>query len=310
MNTLRDAIEQYLQLRHDLGFKLTQAQRWLREFADFMEQKQAPHITTERALEWALQPTNGQPAYWAKRLTAIRVFARYHSATDPCTEVPPDGLLPYRPRRAKPYPYTEGEINRLMQAAAALPPPDGLRGKTYACLIGLLIVTGLRIGEALGLTPHDVDLQTGLLTIRGAKFDKSRLVPVHDSTQAALSTYARQRDQRLGRTTPHHFFVTAHGKPLAGSNVRRTFRGLCRQIGLHGSATSDEPRLHHFRHRFATQTLLQWYQSGEDVEQQLPILSTFLGHARISDTYWYLSARPELMKQALIRLERRWENVS
>jgi len=310
MNTLTEAIEAYLQLRHDLGFKLTQARRWLRDFAGFMEAQQAPFITTERALEWALQPTNGQPAYWAKRLTAVRVFACYRSATDPRTEVPPDGLLPYRPKRAKPYFYTEEEIERLMQAAVALPPPDGLRGKTHACLIGLLSVTGLRISEALRLTPHDVDLQTGLLTIRYTKFDKSRLVPVHDSTQAALLTYARHRDQGLGRTTPSHFFVSPRGKPLASSTVRRIFRGLCRQIGLHGSTTSDEPRLHHFRHRFATQTLLQWYQSGEDVERRLPILSTFLGHTRISDTYWYLSAHPELMEQALIRLEQRWGDVS
>ncbi len=310
MNTLREAIEAYLQLRHDLGFKLAQAQRWLREFAGFMEQQQAPFITTECALEWAVHPTNGQPAYWAKRLTAVRVFAHYRSATDPRTEVPPDGLLPYRPKRAKPYPYTEEEIERLMQAAVALPPPDGLRGKTLACLIGLLSVTGLRVGEALRFTPHDVDLQTGLLTIRGTKFDKSRLVPVHVSTQAALSAYARHRDQLLGHTASSSFFVSACGNPLAGSTVRRIFRDLCRQIGLNGSPSSDEPRLHHFRHRFATQTLMQWYQSGEDVERRLPILSTFLGHSRISDTYWYLSARPELMEQALIRLEQRWGEVS
>jgi len=310
MNTLREAIEQYLQLRHDLGFKLIQAQYWLREFANFMEQQQAPYITTERALEWALQPKNAQPTYWAKRLTAIRVFARYHKATDPRTEVPPGRVLPYRPRHAKPYPYTGEEIDRLMQAAVALPPTDGLRGKTYSCLIGLLTVTGLRIGEAMGLTPHDVDLQTGLLSLHNNKFGKSRLVPVHDTTGAALSTYVQHRNHCLGHNTPSHFFVSAHGKPLISATVHRTFRGLCQQIGLHGSPGSDEPQLHHFRHRFAMRTLLQWYQSGKDVAQQLPMLATFLGHTRIADTYWYLLAHPELMKQALNRLEQRWEDAS
>ncbi len=310
MNTLREAIEAYLQLRHDLGFKLTQVQQWLREFAGFMEQQQASFITTELALEWALQPTNVQPAYWAKRLSAIRVFSRYHSATDPRTEVPPGGLLPFQPKRAKPYFYREEEIDQLMQAALALQQPDSLRGKTYACLIGLLSVTGLRIGETLGLTPHDVDLQSGLLTVLDTMFGKSRLVPVHASTRVALAAYARDRDQLLGHTNPSRFFVSARGKPLAAATVRRTFRALCQQIGLHGAPSSDEPQLHHFRHRFATQTLLQWYQSGEDVERRLPILSTFLGHARIADTYWYLSARPELMKQALMRLEQRWEEDS
>jgi integrase len=310
MNTLREAVEAYLLLRRDLGFKLSQAQRWLRDFATFMEQQGAPFITTDRALEWALQPTHVQPAYWAKRLTAVRLFARYRYVTDPRTEVPPGGLLPYRPNRAKPYPFTEQEIDQLMQAAAAMPPPDGLRGRTYSCLIGLLSVTGLRIGEALTLTPHDVDLKTALLTIRHTKFDKSRLVPVHASTQAALLAYARCRDRYLGHSMPHRFFVSRRGKPLAPSSVRRTFRDLCQQIGLCGAADYDEPRLHHFRHRFANETLLHWYRASEDVQQRLPILSTFLGHARIAETYWYLSARPELMGRALKCLEQRWEASS
>ena len=310
MNTLREAIDDYVLLRRDLGFKLIQTERWLHDFAAFMEDQQASFVTAERTLQWALLPAHSQPAYWAKRLIAVRLFARYRSATDPRTEVPPAGLLPYHPKRAKPYPSTEEDIDCLMHAAAALPPPNGLRGRTYACLLGLLVVTGLRIGEALALKQEDVDLQEGLLTIRSTKFDKSRLVPLHPSTGHALLAYARQRDGCFGRATPSHFFVSARGTPLTASVVRRTFRVLCRQVGLHGSDCCDEPRLHHFRHRFATETLLQWYRSTEDVERQLPVLSTFLGHACISDTYWYLSARPELMRQALQRLEHRWEKSS
>ncbi len=310
MNTLREALEHYVLLRRALGFKLTQTQRWLNDFAAFMEDRQAAFITAELALQWALLPVHAQPAYWAKRLIAVRLFARYRSATDPRTEVPPAGLLPYHPRRAKPYLYTEEEIDRLMRAAAALPPPNGLRGCTYACLLGLLAVTGLRIGEALALKREDVDLQARLLTIRSTKFDKSRLVPLHPSTGHALSAYARQRDGCFESATPSHFFVSACGTPLSASTVRRTFRALCRQVGLHGSERCDEPRLHHFRHRFAMQTLLQWYRCGEDLEQRLPVLSTFLGHACIGDTYWYLSARPELMAHAVRRLEQHWEKPS
>lgn len=197
-----------------------------------------------------------------------------------------------------------------MKAAAALPPPNGLRGCSYSCLLGLLAVTGLRIGEALALKREDVDLQEGLLTIRSTKFGKSRLVPLHPSTQHALLAYGRQRHRHLGRATLGHFFVSVRGKPLKASAVRRTFRILCHQIGLHGLGGCDEPQLHHFRHRFAMETLLRWYRSTEDVERRLPILSTFPGHARVSDTYWYLSARPELMEQAMRRLEHRWEETS
>lgn len=310
MNTLTEAVKDYLCLRRSLGFRLVQAERLLHEFAAFMEHQEAPFITTERTLEWALRPAKAQPSYWAKRLTAVRLFARYRSATDPRTEVPPGGMLRSRPKRANPYLYTEDDISRLMKAATALPPPSGLRGRSYCCLLGLLAVTGMRIGEALALCSNDVDLHQGLLTIRSTKFGKSRLVPLHTSTQSALLAYARQRDTYLGHDTPGRFFVSERGRPLVAATVRRTFRGLCRQIGLHGSACSDEPRLHHFRHRFATETLLQWYRSGEDVERRLPVLSTFLGHARVSDTYWYLSARPELMHHAMRRLEQRWEEFS
>ncbi|MFQ5626599.1 MAG: tyrosine-type recombinase/integrase [Methyloligellaceae bacterium] len=309
MNTLSEAIDHYLLLRRNLGFKLIQADGWLHDFAAFMEQQQAAVITLELALQWAVQPQHAQPSTWGRRLATIRRFARYHSNLDPRTEIPPSGLLSHKSQRAKPYPYTDEEVARLMQAAKTLPPPHGLRAQSYYCLLGLLAVTGLRIGEALALKREDVDLPAGLLMIRGAKFDKSRWVPLHRSTQDALLAYAEQRDRTLGRTTTECFFVSEQGNPLAASSVRRTFRALCREIGLHGTADCDEPRLHHFRHRFATETLLQWYRSHQDIERKLPVLATFLGHTHVSHTYWYLSARPALMAQAVKRLEHFWEKI-
>ena len=307
MSMLRDAIDDYLQLRRSLGFTLTQAAQWLQDFATFMEQQQASLITTELALQWARRPSRAQPSTWAKRLMVLRQFARFHQTTEPRTEVPPDGLLPHQPKRAKPYLYTDEEIVCLMQAAASF---EGLRGRSYACLFGLLAVTGLRISEALALKQANVDLQQGVLTICKTKFGKSRLVPLHPSTQAALLVYAQYRDDRLRGIITEHFFSSLKGRPLNASTVRYTFRRLCRQIGLHGSPASDQPKLHHFRHRFATQTLVQWSQASANIEQQLPILSTFLGHSRVADTYWYLSAHPELIRQAVKQLEHRWEITS
>jgi integrase/recombinase XerD len=307
MNTLREAINDYVAMRRGLGFKLVQMECWLRDFATFMEAQGAACVTAELALQWAMKPVDAQPSCWAKRLTAVRCFARHRSATDPCTEIPAWGLLPHRSKRAKPYLYTEQEIGHLMQAARELPPSNGLRGWTYCCLFGLLAVTGLRISEALALQRHDVDLQQGLLTIRGAKFGKSRLVPLHPSTREALSQYAKRRDDYLEHQAAANFLVSERGRALKISAVHRIFYELSRRTGLRGTEDRTGPRLHDFRHRLAMETLLRWYRCGEDVEQRIPVLSTFLGHACVSATYWYLSACPELMGHAARRLEQRWE---
>ncbi|HZL25408.1 MAG TPA: tyrosine-type recombinase/integrase, partial [Acidobacteriaceae bacterium] len=287
--------------------KLKGAHYLLRGFAGFMEDQAASFITADLALQWAMLPRRAQSAYWAQRLMAVRCFARHHSATDPRTQIPPLELLRYRPRRARPYLYTEQDIERLMAAAKALRPTGGLRGLTYATLLGLLSVTGLRISEALALTFADVDGQAGLLTIRKTKFGKARLVPLHPSAQCALLRYARQRDAYVGRLPIPRFFVSTHGRPLTAQQVGKTFRLLRHRVGLHAAAHWDEPQLHHFRHRLATESLLRWYRSGDDVEQRLPVLSTFLGHGSIASTYWYLSSHPELMVRAMQRLEQRWE---
>ncbi len=173
-------------------------------------------------------------------------------------------------------------------------------------MLGLLSVTGLRIGEAIRLPLEDVDLQAGLLTIRGTKFGKSRLVPIHRSTQEVLEQYRARRERFLGGCGASAFFISSRGNSLDSGDIHRTFYKLSRQIGLRGETASHGPRLHDFRHRFAVQTLLRWYRAGEDVERRLPVLSTYLGHVHVADTYWYLSAYPELMGLAVAHLEQRW----
>ncbi len=310
MNTIREAVQEYLVMRRGLGFKLHYAGVTLLEFVIYLENQGVSYITTKLALTWAQQATSAQPAEWARRLSCVRGFARHRSATDPRTEIPPCGLLPYRPRRANPYLYTDQEIKRLLEAALTLLPNGSLRPWTYYCLLGLLSVTGLRISEALNLEMEDVDLNDAVLTIRGAKFGKSHLVPLHTSTREVLADYVSRRERFLDGRPASYLFVSKRGNRLDGGEVRRTFYTLSRQIGLRGPTASHGPRLHDFRHRFATQTLLNWYHSDQDPERRLPILSTYLGHVHIADTYWYLSACPELMGQAMSRLERRWRNQS
>jgi integrase len=277
----------------------------LPQFAAFLEQEGASSITRELALRWATHPANAHPAHWATRLSTVRRFAQFWSASDPRTEVPPLGLLPYRYRRTPPYIYTAGEIRRLIDAAKQLPSPTGLRPATYATLFGLLAVTGLRISEALALNRADVDGAEAVLIIRRTKFGKSRLVPVHPSTQRALRRYTRGRDRVHPTPTTESFFVSERGARLTQWTVRYTFNRLSRRIGLRGPADRRGPRLHDFRHRLAVDTLLRWYRAGVDVERHLPELSTYLGHGHIADTYWYLSAVPELLRLAAARLEAR-----
>ena len=308
MSTLREAIKNYLELRRSLGFKLRKEGIYLSKFASFMEAKNITHITTQLALEWAQQNPSSQPPTWAQRLGFVRSFTRYHIAADPQTEIPPPGLLPFSPHRARPYLYSEEEIAHLLRCALALHPIDGLRPWTYYCLLGLLSVTGLRIGEAIRLQLEDVNLQDGLLTVRGTKFGKSRLVPIHRTTQEVLTEYQVRRERCLaGRNVSSFFFINSHGHHLDIGDIHRVFYKLSRQTGLRGATASHGPRLHDFRHRFAVQTLLRWYRSGEDAERHLPVLSTYLGHVHVADTYWYLSACPELMAQAVARLETHWE---
>jgi integrase/recombinase XerD len=307
MKPLRNAVEDYIALRRSLGFKLRDMATGLTEFTAFLEQKEAPYITTALALEWAMQPVDHQPSDWARRLGFVRVFARHWSATDPRTEIPAAGLLPFRARRARPYLYTEEEIQRLLAAAKSLSPAGGLRPWTYHCLFGLLAVSGLRISEAIKLERQDVDFNQGLLTIRQTKFNKTRLIPLHVSTREVFTEYAGRRDRLMPRPASPCFLLNDYGRRLELSAVHRTFYDLSRQIGLRGPADHTGPRLHDFRHRFALNTLIEWYRAGEDIERRLPVLSTFLGHAHVADTYWYLSVHPELMGLATSRLEQRWE---
>ena len=310
MNRLRKAVRDYLTMRRSLGFKLVRHEAGLHEFMSFLARRSSPHITVKLALEWATQDSNHKPYEWAARLSIVRGFTRHWSATDPSTEVPPLGLLPYRPPRARPYFYSNHEIEELLKAAKTRPSIDPLRPWTYYCLFGLLAVTGLRLGEALNLRIGDMDWSEGILTIRGAKFGKSRLVPLHASTRKVLADYAKRRDCRFGARGEGHFLVNKNCNRLDKGEVHRAFYILSRQIGLRAVDASRGPRLHDFRHRFAVQTLLRWYRSGEDPKRRLPILSTYLGHAHVTDTYWYLTGTPELLGAAGKRLEKRWEGLN
>jgi integrase/recombinase XerD len=306
MTKLQLAIRDYLALRRALGFKLRLHGPKLQDFASFLARKRSDDITTALALEWATQPQHHHPSLWSARLSMVRGFARHHSATDPATEIPPWGLLPFRPPRARPYLYSAHEVCCLLEAARARPSPHSLSSLTHYCFFGLLAVTGMRVSEAINLLNRDVDWSEGILTIRDAKLGKSRLVPLHPSTRKVLANYVRQRDDIFPPRPDSHLLVNQRGRRLDSGTLRRIFYALSRQIGLRPVSARRGPRLHDFRHRFATDTLLRWYRKGDDATRRLPVLATYLGHAHIADTYWYLTSTPELLGAAGQRLEKRW----
>jgi integrase len=311
MNILKKHLRDYLELRRGLGFELGRVESRLRSFVVFMKTKRARQITTKLALEFALRSDRAVSTQ-AGYLSAIRGFAQYLSGIEPKTEVPPGGLI-RRGQRPQPYIYSNDEIIRIMKAAQEQPstPRYALKPHTLYCLFGLLSVTGMRLTEALSLRFEDIDWKNGVLTIGRAKFQKSRLVPLHKSALQELRTYIEYRNQffaeRPWRRPVSRIFVSTHGGALTSSDVGANFRMLTCQIGIREAGANRGPRIHDLRHRFAVSTLLRWYRRGKNVDLLLPVLSTYLGHVFITGTYWYLTCTPELMAAAAKRLERRWK---
>lgn len=300
MTTLRQALVGYLSLRRSLGYKLRRPEKLLHQFLDFLDASGAQTITTERALAWACQPKNGDETWWAYRLSAVRVFASYVHASDASAEVPPRDLLPSRPHRATPYLYSEQDVAALVAAAGELRTP--LRKATYQTLIGLLAVTGMRVGEAIGLDRRDFDAADGVLLIHHAKFDKTREVPLHPTTVAALRRYLACVDGECAASRTPALFLSTSGTRLLYCNVQWTFKRLARQAGLLPRTAQCRPRIHDLRHAFAVNTLLDACRNGSEA-QCLTLLPTYLGHVDPAASYWYLSAAPELLAMAAERLE-------
>ena len=303
MSALRAAAGEYLAMRRALGFRLTTQGRHLMSFVAFCEERGAVRVTADLAVEWATRTArgSGDEVYQARRLDAVRIFARHLQALDPATEVPPGDVLSRRQGRIPPYLYSPEEVAALVSAAGDLAPP--LRAATWRTLIGLLAVTGMRQGEACRLGRDDVDLETGTLVILDSKFGKSRQVFLHPTAITALRAYEQARDRAFPEPEAGTFLVNSRGGPLDGGNIQHTFAALVAAAGIQAPPGQRAPRLHDLRHAFTVATMLDWYRDGGNVQARLPLLSTWLGHVDPKSTYWYLQAVPELLALAAGRLE-------
>ena len=300
MNSLRQALSDYLAVRRALGYKLKRDEKLLEQFLTCLEDLGEERVTTKTALAWATQPQGADRSWWSCRLSIVRGFAAHLHAIDPVTEVPPADLLPWKRCRATPYLYSDEETVALMTAAGTLHTTH--RVATYRSLIGLLAVTGMRVGEAIGLDRGDFDSRTGLVVIRKGKFGKSRELPLHPSTVDALCDYLSRRDRPRPTASTFALFVSSAGTRLLYGNVQFTFHQLVSRAGVEPRSAKCRPRLHDLRHSFAVATVLDGYRHGGDTEARLAVLSTYLGHVDPGKTYWYLSAAPELLDLAGRRL--------
>jgi integrase len=298
-------VDDYLAARRGLGFALEQPAWLLRDFARYADRSghRGP-LTTELAVRWALSSRSSDPAHAARRLSAVRQFARYRALLDPANEVPPLGLLGRVPRRTRPHIYSDAELAALLQQARLLRPRGGLRPRTYVAFFSLLASTGLRLSEACRLERADVDLDAGVLTVREGKFRKARLVPLHPSATGALARYAADRDACCEVAGPGRFFCTQRAPALTPAAVEKTFSRIRERLGWTAQGRARRPRIHDLRHTFAVRRLVRWYEQDADLERKILALSTYLGHARVSDTYWYLTGVPELLAIAAQRFER------
>jgi integrase/recombinase XerD len=303
MSTLAEYAQRYLRARRALGVKLERHGRLLPHLVAYLEAAGASTVTRELAISWARSPADAHPQWWAARLSIARGFAAYLQTIDPATEIPPAGVFAVRYQRPTPYLWTQRDIALLLQAARELRPP--LKAASYEALFGLLAVTGMRLGEAIALEPADINLDDGVITIRAqaAKLERARLIPLHPTTVQALERYLSARARLCPRPRTNTFFLSSTGTRLNRSAVAATLRTLTIRLGLRTDTV--HPTAHHLRHSFAVSTLIDWQRSGVVVDEQIAVLSTYLGHVSPAETYWYLTATPELIAGAAQRLERR-----
>jgi len=301
---MQERVDDYLQARRSVGFILRIEGEQLQRFANFAKQRDHQgHITLDLAVAWVINSQKSHQLGRARRLEVVRPLAKYCVAFEPKTEIPPSHFFGPSRRRVTPHIYTDREITLLLEMANGLKPKLGLRPVTMHYLFGLLATTGLRISEALHLNQNDVDLHQKILLVRNTKFRKSRYIPLHSMTCKALFKYTSFRNQHLSVVQNPSFFLLDDGNPLKYRQVLYVFHKIRTQLGWDDYFGGRNPRIHDLRHTFACKRLLAWYKEGVDIDRMMPLLSTYLGHAKVSDTYWYLTGIPELMAIAATRFE-------
>lgn len=302
MKSLKHAVEEYINYRCSLGFILTHDKSILNQFVSYMKMKKATYVTREHAIALAKLNQHAARESWAVRLATIRRFAEYWVHMDPRTEIPTQclGSCTY-PRRA-PYIYSYDEIRRILEYCEKSSSAYEIERYSYFTWYGLLATTGMRIGEVARLDRNDLNLAEGIITIHNSKFKKSRHVPLHGSTMDALKGYLNYRDHYIPKPKTSRLFIDHLGAALSAWRVRKIFRQLLSEVGIQRTF-GGRPRIMDFRHTMAVNTLIRWHKRRVNMDQYIPLLSTYLGHVHLRHTYWYITATPELQRMVASRLK-------
>lgn len=303
MPDLHAMVDEFLAHRRSLGYAMANYASQLHSFAGHASRAGDWPLSAALALEWATLPRNATSSYHSKRLSHVRQFARYCMRIEPRTEIPPMGILGGKTRRPQPHIYSDEEVARLTAATRSLHPADGIRAVSYRILLGLLASTGIRIGEALRCEISDIDLGSGILTVRESKGISARAVPLHSSAVEQLMEYCRRRPAYLADPFETRLLIGDDGTPLEYWAVQGVFDRLRRKVGLGGTGKS-QPRIHDLRHTYACRRLVAWQREGVDLNRAMSRLSAYMGHVQPTDTYWYVSIVPELLDNGSRRFER------
>jgi integrase len=304
-NLLSSQIEDYISYKRKLGFQIKIESQELRRFATYtVAIGYKDSLSSSIAIKWASLRPDYSRWYMARRLEIVRTFAKYICVFDAMAELPPKAIFGNCHGRTKPYIYTEEEIHILMKSASKLYSPDGLRAIVISTVLGLLWSSGMRPGEACRLKNDDVDLTNGLITIRNTKFSKSRILPIHKTVVIKLSEYLKVRNNFEKSFLENYFFLTTGSRKLTLRKLEYAFQVIRKSL-LYETRPGIRrpPRLYDIRHTFASYTLLRWLKEGEDIDNKMLFLSTYLGHVKVSDTYWYLTGTDELLRFATKKFE-------
>lgn len=297
-------VDEYLAFRRLQGFELRIDARQLRSFAEFADKSGEEHITLTLVTNWAQTSNRQARITWARRVEMLRGFIKFCSRDDLATELPPKGVFGASHRRRVPHIFSQEEFVTLLEQSLRLPSHVGMRPFTCHYVFGLLGCCGLRISEAIALTRGDVDFENGTLLVRDAKFHQQRLVPLHSSTTEALLAYSEVRDRLIRHPDNDHFFLADNGQPIKQAGMLYALHNIGKSLGWQPRGDYPNHRLHDLRHTFIVRAILRFYREGLNIDQHILSLSTYVGHANVSDTYWYMTGIPELMAVAAERFQR------
>lgn len=293
MSRLEQQIEGYIAFKQALGFDFASEAQRLRSY---LESTDGSDLSQDSVLAWACGGVGHPRSYQIQRYETVRRFSEFAHALDDGVPALEPGILGKTGNRVVPFIYSKMDIAILMNSARSLKSPDGMRGEGMAFLIGLMSCCGLRISEALGLEDSDLDETEGALAIRESKSGTSRTIALLPDVVDSIRRYQAFRDGIVRKPKTHQMIVTTGGKPLSRDSAEGMFSEIRWTLLDRGETfTGRMPRLHDARHSFTVATILRWHDEGEDVNALMPCLSAYLGHRKLSDTYWYLTGAPELL---------------